>query len=501
MTRRDFLAAAPAAASAAPGRRPNIVFLCSDQHNTQVIRCHGHPLVRTPHLDRLAAMGVDFRRAYSVNPVCVPARAALMSGMYGSDVGSYCNSTPFDGRVPTWSNHLREAGYLCWSAGKLDLTRGKDYGLQEATNGHGHDIGPDITSLFRRPLCYRVGERKMIDGRTRTGPHHDASLAARGLEFLRTTAPASKPWAMYLGLLLPHPPFVARADLLELYPEREIALPRIPPDHLESLPLPLQALRNFKLMSTPIPEQRVRRARAAYYAMVTEMDALLGQVLDAVEQSGEMDNTLFVYTSDHGECLGEHGLWLKNNLLEPAARVPLILAGAGLPKGKTIDTPVSHVDLTATLMDIGGTPVPPRLRGRSLLPLARGTPGDHPGFAYAESHSEGNSTGSFMIRKGPWKYIHFTWHGNLLFNVEEDPGELHNLSGMAAHARVEKELHQILLSRVDPEAVTRQAFAAQERKLEQLIRDRSHDEFVQLLRGRLGEAQARALADLHYKRS
>ncbi|MCX6637752.1 MAG: sulfatase-like hydrolase/transferase [Acidobacteria bacterium] len=160
ITRRSLIAAAGstlagAGLPAAPARRPNILFICSDQHTSAAVGVNGHPIVKTPNLDRLAASGVSFRNAYSGNPVCVPGRASFMTGMYASDVGSYCNSTPFDGRVPTWGNRLKDAGYQCWATGKMDLCKGKDLGFREERTSHGHWTNPDITSLFRMPTCFR----------------------------------------------------------------------------------------------------------------------------------------------------------------------------------------------------------------------------------------------------------------------------------------------------------------------------------------------------------
>ena len=220
--------------------------------------------------------------------------------------------------------------------------------------------------------------------------------------------------------------------------------------------------------------------------MVTELDALLGRLLDAIDY----DNTLVVYASDHGEMLGEHGLWLKNVLLENAARVPLILAGPGLPKGKVVDSPVSHVDLAATLLQVANVPHPQTLRGRSLLTGL-------PPFTYAESHSEGNVTGSFMIRQADWKYIYFSWQAPLLFNLKDDPGELNNLA--STHPQKLQELHRLLSNQVNPDQVTKAAFAAQDKVLQSLIRKLSADEFYAELEGRLGPAQAHAITNRLYQ--
>jgi choline-sulfatase len=482
------------------GRRPNLVFLCSDQHSGLVLGPNGHAVVKTPHLDRLAAMGVNFRNAYCGSPVCVPSRAGFMTGMFPSDVGSYCNSTPFDGRVPTWGQRLSQAGYYCHAAGKLDLQEGLDYGFHEDHTDHEHSRGPDITSLFRAPLCYRRDERRQADGEWRERRHTDVATMEHALAFLRDEAPKqTKPWALYTGLTLPHSQFVALPQYRAMYPPERMPLPDIPPDYLERRHLVFQGLANFKLLSLPVPEARVRRARAAYYGMVTELDGMVGQLLDQLDRIGQLQNTVFVYTADHGEMLGEHGLWLKNNLLEGAARVPLLIAGPGMPRGRTIETPVTHADGIATLLDLAGLPAVRELRGHSLAPLANGRTGSHPGYAYAESHSEGNSTGSFLIRRGDWKYLYFSWDEPLLFNLKDDPGEKDNLAGKPEHAAVQKELHGILTSLVDPDEVTRRAFAEQERRLALLVQKTTPQDFYKMLERRLGPGQAGALTTKYYK--
>lgn len=483
-------------------RRPNVVFLCSDQHNGRMLM--GGPgkavPVRTPNLERLAAQGVTFTNAYTVNPVCTPARAALMTGRFASDVGSYCNSTPFEGQVPTWGTYLQRAGYYCWATGKMDLTSAADIGFKQVKTSHEHFGHPDITSLFRRPLCYRFGERESVDGKVGDRSAHDREVVEAGLEFFRNEAnQVGRSWAAYLGMTSPHPVFSAPQEFLDLYPTDEVDLPNIPPGYLENQHIVFQALRNFKGIATPISEERIRRARSAYYGMIAQLDRNIGRVLDEIEGTGRLSDTLFVYTTDHGEMLGTNGLWLKNVLLEGAAHVPLVIAGAGLPKGKVVDTPVSHLDLVATLLDVAGIETPSGLRGHSLLPLIRGEKTNHPGYVYAESNSEGNCTGSYMIRKGDWKYIYFSWYGdNLLFNLKDDPGEFNNLAGKPETASIERELHSTLTSLVDPDAITEKAFKKQHDVLMDMVRKESPDRFCQILSGRLGRGQAIAFTKEYY---
>ena len=517
ITRRDFTKVLAAGMSSAIVReisfaptpdgvvhRPNILFLCSDQHSGQMLM--GGPgrrvPVRTPNLERLASTGVLFRNAYCGSPVCAPSRASMMTGRFASDVASYGNSTVFDGSVPTWGNYLRDAGYLCWATGKMDLTAEKDLGFKQVNTNHGHFRRPDITELFRRPMCYRIDERELVDGRVGDRGAPDRARIDAGMAFVaEQSAAPGKPWAAYVGVVCPHPRFEAPEKYWSLYPPEHVPLPNLPPGHLDRLHPVFQVLRDFSMISTPVAEERIRRARTAYYGMVTELDEHLGSIIDELERKGALRNTLLVYTSDHGEMLGEHGLWLKRSLLEGAARVPLIMAGAGLPAGKVIDTPVSHVDLAATLLDLAGAERPAAQRGTSLLPLIAGDAKAGPRYVYSECHNEGNSTGSFMIRKSEWKYIYFSFYGsNLLFNLRDDPSELNNLAGRSETVSIEREMHDALTSLVDPDGVTLRAFEKQDQFLTRLVRDNDAESFYQTLGGRLGQGQAALLAQKHYPR-
>jgi choline-sulfatase len=500
LSRRTFntgIAAGAASSLAGQTRRtPNILFICSDQHSGRVMGCSGHPIVKTPHMDRLARMGVLFRNAYTGSPVCAPGRAGMMSGRFPSDVESFCNSTPM-GKTPTWGNYLRDAGYACQAFGKMDLTSGADYGFVQSGVKGGHSERPDISSLFRAPVCFRPGERANVNGTFADREHHDVQVTAEVVNRLNHPRGA-KPWAIYTGLTQPHPKWIAQPKYRDIYPPEKMPLPLIPEGYLEARHTFFQIVANFKNIQSPIPKARVQRARAAYFGMVSELDANIGKLLDQLEHSGEMANTLIVYTADHGEMLGEHGLWLKNVLLENAARVPLILAGAGLPKGRIVDTPVSHADMVATMLDLAGAKQVEKARGVSLVGLANGKADTHPGFTYSESHSESNCTGSFMLRKGDWKYLYFTGDEPLLFNLKDDPGELRNLAGKPETAAIQKQLHGHLTSLVDPDAVTRRGFAAQERVLMKMVKSMKRDEFYDELVGRLGSAQAWVLANRYY---
>lgn len=477
--------------------QPNILFICSDQHSWRFTGYAGHPLVQTPNLDRLAERGTVFESAYCGSPVCVPSRASLMTGMYPSDSNSFCNSTVWDGSKPVWATYLRDAGYACRSVGKLDLNDDFATGFEEIGSSHGHRHRPDITSLFRRPTIYRTDERETVDGRPRENRHSDEKSANSAIDFIRNAGRSSdqQPWVHWVGFNQPHSPFVGLEEYYNQYPVDEIDMPA--EQDLENLHIVYQAIRHFKRVATPIPEERVRRARAGYYAMITELDEYVGRLLKSLADSGQADNTIVIYTSDHGEMLGEHGLWYKNNLYEDAAHIPLVIAGPGIPSGARVDTAVSQVDLIATMMEwTNATPADP-LRGRSLTSLLGGAGEPHPGFAYTESHSEGNVTGSHMIRKDEWKYIHFTWYESLLFNLKDDPGEMLNRAGDPECKSVIDELDTILRTIVDPEALTRRAFEAQDRKLAEIAIGKSEEELAAVFESRLGAGLARVMASRH----
>ncbi|MBD3376996.1 sulfatase-like hydrolase/transferase [candidate division KSB1 bacterium] len=475
-------------------RRPNILFICSDQHSYKYAGYAGHPVVQTPNLDRIAREGVVFNNAYCGAPVCVAGRASLMTGAYASDVNSFCNSTVWDGSHPIWATLLRDqAGYTTWATGKFDLSDKRDLGFDiQVETSNSHEGNPDLPSLFRRPPVFRFKRRDEVNGSTRERPHEDKDRAGHTLEFIRQNN--DKPWLAYVGMTQPHPPHRALQTYYDMYPTDNIPLPNIPAGHLEELHLVYQEYRHYRNIATPIPGDRIRAAHAGYYGQITEMDAYIGKIYDHLKQTGELENTLFIYTSDHGDAMGDHGLWSKCNLYEGAAHIPLIMAGAGMPQGKRIDTAVAQVDLAATFFELTGIERPDYLRGHSLLPLIRGETGDHPGWAFSECHQQGNMTGSFMIRKGEWKYIHFSYFDDLLFNLKTDPGEFNNLANDPLYRDQKEELKNLLFSQLDPEEVTERAFATQDAFLQNLVNQCTQEELFERLRGRLGDAQALLLA-------
>lgn len=471
-------------------KRPNFIFIISDQHNAKCNGFMNHPVVKTPNLDRIAAHSTMFINAYCGNPVCVPSRSSLITGMYASDTNSFCNSSVYDGSFPTIANRLNQIGYYCWATGKQDLNPELDMGFDEHKVDHDHAVKPDITSLFRRPCIFRVDEREIIKGKPRDSRTIDVRETALAVDFIKNESRnQDKPWFCYVGLHMPHPNFNGLRKYFDYYLPL-VQTPEIKIEELESLPLPYQEMRNFKRISTPIPEDRLKSATAAYFSLISEMDENIGQIYDALVESGQLENTYFIYTSDHGESLGEHGMWLKNNLYDVAARVPLMISGPGIEKGKTIEQPVGHIDFTATMLNIAGAENLNELRGISLLPLIEGNADKAPEFVYSESHSEGNLTGSCMVRKGDWKLIHFSYYDDVLFNMKDDPDEKNNLIDDPRFKSKAEELRKLLNTIVDPEEITVRAFKRQEKILNEMVEQSDEEKLFNTLKGRLGDGQA-----------
>ncbi len=475
-------------------KRPNFVFILPDQHNAKYLGFMGHPFVRTPNLDKLAAKGIFFKNNYCGNPVCTPSRASLMTGMYASDVNSFGNSTVYDGSYPTWAKRLRDSGYYCWATGTFDLNPKVDLGFVTDDVDNYHSQHPDITALFRRPVGYRVDERKVVDGKSRETKSSDLKYIEKSIDFIKNkSVKLNKPWVCYVSPHMPHPPFIGLKKYYDYYLTK-VEPPEVSIEELEKLPLPYQILRNFKRISTPIPIERRKRALAAYCAMIQEVDDYVGELYKAVEESGQLDNTYFIYTSDHGESAGEHGLWLKNNLYGVAARVPLVISGPKLNIGKSFEQPTGHIDMVATMMELAGLGKVKELRGTSLMPMINGQLDKAPEFVYTESHSEGNCAGSCSIRKGDWRLLHFSWYEDVLFNIKDDPDEKNNLIDNPKYKDKVDELKKLLYSKVNPEEITDRAFNLQNKILNNFADTLSEDKLDDLFKSRLGEGEAKVLS-------
>ncbi len=442
--------------------QPNILFIISDQHAPTVMGCAGDRVVRTPHLDALAARGVRFENAYCGAPLCVPSRMTMLTGRHCSDIGVWSNSCYLGSDVPTFAHSLGAAGYETVLCGRM------------------HFIGPDQRHGFHRRIIGDVaaygpgggrgaslGERMAgasgqtypavaISGAGRTAYQaYDEAVGATAREFLATRTD-ERPLLMVAGFVLPHCPFVARRELFEYYYER-VEMPEIPDGYFEHLHPAMRHWREVRGV-TELTAEQIRSARAAYYGMVEHFDEVVGEVLAGLAESGQAENTVVIYVSDHGESAGRNGLWWKSNFYDHSAGVPMIVAGPGIPTGETRSEVVSLLDLAPTLADLGGGPELPLTSAQSLMPLLRGgacEPWRDEALAELVGLGAQYEYPARMIRRGPWKLIHYEGHEPMLFNLDEDPDEFEDRAGDPQCRELREYLHDRVRQGWSPEAARR----------------------------------------------
>ncbi|MBI1384189.1 MAG: sulfatase-like hydrolase/transferase [Rhizobiales bacterium] len=454
------------------GKPKNLLIIISDEHRKDAMGCAGHAIVRTPNIDALAARGSMFTNAYTPSPMCVPTRAAIACGDHVHRIGYWDSATPYDGRRRTWMHHLRDAGREVVSIGKLHFRSGADdNGFSEeilpmhVVGGVGWAIGllrqdpPPYTSAAELADDVGAGPSSYTD--------YDRAITDAAEHWLASRARGAEPWAAFVSLVSPHYPLRAPREFFDLYDPATVDLPigfgeRRPPSHPE-----LRNIASFYDYDRYFDEQRMREARVAYYGLVSFMDHCVGRILTALDSSGARDDTMVLYTSDHGEMLGDQGYWTKQLMYEASAGVPLIVAGPGIPAGRKVATAASLLDLAPTAVSVTGSPDDDwsrALPGRSLAALAC-EPDDLERTAFSEYHDGGSKTGTFMVRWQSWKYIAYVGQPPQLFDLSADP---HELEDLAPESRWRPEVAAALtegarrLTAVcDPEEVNARCFADQ----------------------------------------
>lgn len=450
-------------------RPMNFIFLFSDQHSPHMLGCYGNEAVRTPHLDALAARGARFANACCNCPVCVPSRAAMAMGDYASRGGYWDNAFAYDGAEPSWAGRLEEEGYRVTAIGKMHF---KDDSpatgfLDQRIPLHIKDGKGDIYGTIRDKTITRPQFRQAIlDAREGESDYSrfDREVARRAADFLtREAAGEGRPFALYVGFVTPHFPLIAPPEYAALYPDAGSVRTPVAFDraHWADHPV-LNDYRRYCCQEGLTDAQRLHAVRI-YYALCSFLDAQVGTVLDAVTQAGLWENTCVVYTSDHGDMMGEHGLFFKSTMYEGSVGVPMLLAAPGVAPGTVCKTPVSLVDIYPTALECLGVAQNAReaaLPGASLLPLARGR--EEPGRAvYAEYLAFGCYSGAFMIRDEAYKYVYYPGERPQLFDLKNDPDECADLAQDPAMAEVLAHYHEKLLAVCDPDETERRAEAAQ----------------------------------------
>jgi choline-sulfatase len=446
----------------------NSVFIFSDEHNREITGCYGNSIIKTPHMDALAARGTRFDNAYTNCPICVPARASLATGRYVHDIKLWDNAHPYTGDPEGWGHRLMQAGSEVTAIGKLHYRSADDASgwSEEIDTLHVIDGVGDVAGCIRTDMQERYTVRNLAKDAGRgdsTYIRYDTSTTAHALNWLKRAAsnPSDKPWTLFIGLVLPHFPLIAPPDYYDMYPD--LPPPRMyaeaqRPDH----PV-IMALAASQAYDRYFDEARVRVARQAYFGMVSYLDHCVGQIVDAVDALQLGQSTRIIYTTDHGDNIGHRGLWGKSTMYEESAAVPMIMAGPDIPRGHEVSAPVSLVDIYQTLVKGAGLELTEQEReqlpGHSLIDIANG---DEPQRTIlSEYHASSSSTGMFMIRDAQWKYVYYVGASPQLFDLANDPHETADLAHDPEYAEVLQRCEAKLRDVVDPEAVNAQAFTDQ----------------------------------------
>ena len=433
--------------------RPNLLFITSDQHRHDYLGAASAGSLRTPNLDALAERGVRFTQCTTNAPVCAPARIALATGMQAARLGCLDNHCYLPPSVPTYYQRLRDSGYRVGCVGKLDLAKPDPYnGLHgdrprvfcwgfthpEECEGKMHagtsptPIGPYTRYLAERGLlqAFHDDYRKRSaegwvgscwDSVLPADAFEDAYIGRRAAEWIEQI-PGDLPWHLFVSFVGPHDPFDPPAEYGDRY--RDAAVPEPIADDLQGKPAWVQRQRRS------LSPDQVRDTRRQYCAAIELIDDQVGRILQALERRGRRDNTWIVYSSDHGEMLGDHGLYTKSLPYEAALRVPLLVAGPGLGSTPDSEAPVELIDVNPTLCELAGLEPQPDLDARSLGPVLRGEAAVH------RTETVSGLRGFRCVRTPQHKLIVSSAGELELYDLEADPGELNNVAA-AQPERVE----------------------------------------------------------------
>ncbi|MDY0870592.1 choline-sulfatase [Dongia rigui] len=420
--------------------RPNILFVMFDQLAALSLPAYGHKLVKTPHIDALAARGTLFENAYCAAPLCSPSRFGMLSGLLPSRFGAFDNASELPSSMPTFLHVLRRAGYRTCLSGKMDFT-GADqlHGYEErlTTDLSPSDLGwtPDWDHGGDAQPWYHtlqsVAEAGPCDYSLSLQYDEDATFKARQWLHQHAGAKDGRPFMLTLSVMHPHDPYLALRPFWDMYAHDAIDMPVVPRQDDAA------GRRMYQLYDRgeiPLTSEQIRRARHAYYGMISYCDALLGRLVDTLKSLGQLDNTIVIVTSDHGDMLGERGMWYKMTFFDRAIRVPLVFAGPGIKEGQRVAPPVSHLDLMSTFADMVGGGLDGLLQdGQSLLPVLAGK-AQPQGRIAAEYMGEGYEQPAIMLRVGSLKFTYAPDDGPTLYDLAADPRELKNLAADPAHA-------------------------------------------------------------------
>ncbi|WFR96125.1 choline-sulfatase [Rhizobium tumorigenes] len=422
--------------------KPNILIIMVDQLNGKFFPDGPAEFLHAPHLKALAARSARFANNYTSSPLCAPSRASFMAGQLPSRTRVYDNAAEYVSSIPTYAHHLRRAGYYTALSGKMHFV-GPDqlHGFEErlTTDIYPADFG--WTPDYRKPgerIDWWYHNLGSVTGAgiaeiTNQMEYDDevAFLANQKLYHLsrENDDQSRRPWCLTVSFTHPHDPYVARRKYWDLYEGCDQLMPEVGmlPDEQQD-PHSKRIIHSCDYKNFEVTEEHIRRSRQAYFANISYLDDKVGELMDTLTRTRMLDNTLILFCSDHGDMLGERGLWFKMNFFEGSARVPLMMAGPGVTPGLHL-APTSNLDVTPTMADLAGISmedIMPWTDGMSLRPVINGAERTEP--VLMEYAAEGSYAPLVCIREGKWKYIHCMLDPDLLYDLDTDPLELTNLA-------------------------------------------------------------------------
>ncbi len=439
----------------------NLLFIVADEYARPYSGCYEHPVVKTPNIDRFASNGTRFTNAYTPCPDCVPARASLATGQWVHQNGCFSSFEAFEGGPHSWMHHLNETGHSVVSFGKL--------GFRESTpaNGFTREFLPIhnmngvgwVKGLLRKPLVNGTDSFEVREFANQIGvgeseyTKYDRVVCDTACAWLQAHGRRhDKPWVMFTSFISPHYPLVAPREFYDLYDDASVGLPH-KMNAISEHPV-VRELQRFFNYADYIDEDLTRTGRRAYFALCSFLDYLLGTLVGELEKQNLIDDTRIIFTSDHGEMLGNQGLWTKMVMNEDSIAVPMIISGDGVPSGMVVDTPVSLVDCYQTVMECVDEELTEQERslpGTSLYQIANGEESDR--CVISEYHDGGVSSGLFALRKGHWKFNYYPGHPPQLFDLSIDPQEDNDLASNLKFEHILEECELALRNICDPDAV------------------------------------------------
>ena len=455
----------------------NVLIIMSDEHTRSVMGAYGNTQVKTPNLDRLANNGMRFSNAYTPSPICIPARASFATGMQVFEHRCWSSAEPYYGQQKSWMQRLRERGGEVVSIGKLHYRSAEDdIGFSEslqpmylANNGIGWPQGLQRKPLTDFPQAAELAAELGPCESSYTQYDRDVTRAAVNWLDKKSTGKNKTPWVLFVSFVSPHFPLTAPEAFYDLY--RDVELPKAydtDPDQQLKHPV-IDKMRKFWTYNDHFDARTQIEGLRNYYGLCSFLDDNVGQVLNALEQCGESDNTQIIYTSDHGDMIGNHGIWCKSYMYEDSVGIPMTLTGPGIRSGSN-ETPVSLTDMAATIESLAGAEKRTAEHPWQSSPIQNFI--DHPEPerpVLSEYHDGGSPTGFFMLRRGAWKLVYFAEQNPaLLFDMQKDPLEMVNLANEPGYKSIREDLIHCLFEIMNPELVNQNAFVDQENMIEKL---------------------------------